>query len=102
MAESEVSAANELLAGLGLVWVHLAEYRITHGYVHVLLTTQGFSALANVYLANCSFICGPTSGGPWSVGVTEDGNERGLVLTAGELVVRALRVQVQPTEVDSR
>ncbi len=66
-----VVAADECLRGLGEVWVYLSEYRLTHGYLHVLLTDRQFARLADLYLADCLHICGPTSGGPWQCRLTE-------------------------------
>jgi len=89
--------ANEQLRTLGPVWVHLKEYRITFGYLHLLLVDRGFRRLGDVYLVDCESISGPTSGGPWAIRVAERPGGEGVILTAGdgELTVEAGRVRVE-------
>lgn len=89
--------ADRRLRELGPVWVSLAEYRNTHGYLHIHVTTDSFRRIADIYLTDCMYISGPTSGGPWTLQVNElrggsDGVELGA--GAGEFIVRAIRIQV--------
>jgi hypothetical protein len=85
------------LESLGEVWVHFYEYRITHGYLHLIFTDHRFQKKADVYMVDCNFISGPTSGGPWVVSVSymEQNGETIVELSAGgELLIRALRVEI--------
>ncbi|MBK8256731.1 MAG: hypothetical protein IPK82_29175 [Polyangiaceae bacterium] len=84
----------EFLEALDPVWVHLAEYRMTHGHLHLLLTNEHFRRVADVYLSDCMYIAGPTSGGPWTCSLREErnGTDNCLILSAGgELTIKALR-----------
>jgi hypothetical protein len=102
MTPREVDA---LLQGLGAVWVHLAEYRMTHGHLHLLLTNEHFQPLADVYLSDCIHIAGPTSGGPWTCSLCEERTDTDtyLVLSAGdELTIKALRAHASRATASGR
>lgn len=75
------------LADLGPVYVYIFEYRITHGYMHLALTgTSYHDRLADLYLGDCSFISGPTQGGPWKMVLKQATDNEGhpvLVLRSG-------------------
>src|SRR5687768_6938157 len=95
------------LRSFGRVWIYLGEYRVAHGYLHVIITRESFrSRLANLYFADSGHIYGPTSGGPWTVAVEEEiiGEQREVVFNAGNgiLTIRALRIRAEwlqePTE----
>jgi hypothetical protein len=92
-------AANELLSRLGDVWIYLAELRLTHGYLHLLVTTREFQKLADVYLTDCISIHGPTSGGPWRiqvVAVAAEGQDEVILRSEdGSLSIRAVRIRAQ-------
>jgi hypothetical protein len=96
---------NALLQGLGPVWVHMAEYRMTHGHLHLLLTDEHCRQVADVYLSDCLHIAGPTSGGPWTCSLREEraDTETYLVLSAGgELTIKALRAHASRSTAPGR
>lgn len=69
---TDISSATEELSRLGAVYVYLVEYRLTHSYMHLLLTGENFREVkAHLHLIGCSFICGKTLAGPLLVTVTE-------------------------------
>lgn len=93
------------LRALGHVWIHLNEYRITHGYLHLLVTGREFRPkLADVYFSDCATICGPTSGGPWEIDTSLAKLDEGSIVVmragGGDFVVRALRVSARFGEGD--
>lgn len=93
----EIEQANELLRCCGDVAIQIAEYRATHGYLHILMTDSGFERKGDVYLTDCEYISGPTSGGPFAVAVfaRHDGAGVELRTAGGEFSVRAGRVRVE-------
>lgn len=88
------------LAKLGAVYLYVFEYRITHGYMHLALTGSTFhDRLADLYLGDCSFIQGPTQGGPWTLTVIESLDDAGHAMlelrsTCRNFVVHCLRASV--------
>jgi len=61
MIQNPALIKDELARIDGLVDVHLAEYRITMGYLHLVLTGREFHEVrANLYFGDCYFICGET------------------------------------------
>jgi hypothetical protein len=100
MRKQSIEDIRAMLEGIGKVWLYLSEYRITHGYLHILVTDGNFSGLADLYLTDTFYINGSTSGGPWNVSVTEEvrDGDKCVVLLAegGALTVRALRIHAEP------
>jgi len=96
---TEMPAMSAYLEGLGAVHLYLVEYRMTHGYARVLLTAPtGFTKLAHVYLRDCHFIAGPTSGGPWTCSLRAGNDDEApspFVFEAGPFQIKALNVQVE-------
>src|SRR5688500_14436038 len=94
---NNITEMNHILESLGAVWVRISEYRMTHGYMHLLITDAAFTKLADMYFTDCFLICGPTSGGPWRLNLStgKEGGDPIVILSAGEgaFVVKALRVQ---------
>lgn len=88
------------LAKLGAMYVYVFEYRITHGYMHLALTGSSFhDRRADVYLGDCSFIHGPTEGGPWTLEVMESIDDAGHPMlefrsTCGSFLVHCLRASI--------
>jgi hypothetical protein len=99
MSNQSIDAISKALESLGEVWLYLSEYRLTHGHLHLLVTDRNFSKLADVYLSDCTHICGPTSGGPWNVSARHEmeGDARCVVLFTqdGALTIRALRIHIE-------
>jgi hypothetical protein len=94
----EPNDINREINGLGSVWVYLNEYRLTHGYLHLLITDEHFKRRADLYLTDCLHICGPTSGGPWRLRLEAhpSGAQSVLTLSTSDdlFVVKAIRAQL--------
>ncbi|MFO0761440.1 MAG: hypothetical protein U0359_33485 [Byssovorax sp.] len=90
---------SEELHGLGQVWVQISEYRITHAYLEIVLTIGGFRRrVARVWLTDCFYISGQTSGGPCGMSIVEEqtGNGSELTLKAGDVfVAKGLRAGLE-------
>ena len=93
---AEPKMINEALQALGAVWIQIQEYRSTHGYIDILLTEDGArQKVGRVWLTDCFFICGCTSGGPFNLTVVEEQTEgnRIVVLMAGkDFVTKGIRI----------
>jgi hypothetical protein len=93
---------SKFLETLGEVWVFFEKYQITHGYLNLHLGRDGFRPkVATIHLIGCSYVCGPTTGGPWRLQVEEEAGPEGtrVVLRAGEaFIAKAERVQAEPVE----
>ena len=102
MRSQDLEEARKVLTGLGLVWYQVAEYRMTHGYLHVLITDAGFQRLAHVYLYDSDRLCGATSGGPLGLDVREElcDGETCVVFTIGDgaFVASGMRLVVELAE----
>jgi hypothetical protein len=94
---TEIEQIDSLLQGCGNVHVQFSEFKATHGYLHILLTGEGFQRKGDIYLTDCEFISGPTAGGPWVVRLRARADGEGVEVSAGErtLVVLAGRVSVE-------
>lgn len=100
----------EALTGLGPVYLYLAEYRMTHGYLHLRLTREGFHDVkAHLYLVDCDYISGTTLVGPCKVSLRmeREENQDVLVLSAepnvrGGFTAKGLRISIEyPTKESS-
>ncbi len=87
----------QVLAEVGAVWIRIVEYRDTHGYMHVMLSKDGRTALVDLYFRDCLRVDGVLSGGPWTCTLLEEtfGEDRCLVLRSAGLSVHALAVAVE-------
>jgi hypothetical protein len=100
-----IEELNRILTSPGAVQMQIQEYRSTHGYLAIVLTDGDNRQCGLLYMSDCSYICGPTSGGPFSWSITSEPGERceELVIRGGELMARALRVGfAYPGEYGSR
>ena len=95
--ERNTTVIDDTLRKLGRSYFQISEFRITHGYLHLLVTNSSFKRLIDIYLGDCFYLCGPTSGGPWEATLRERvvGGKRDLVLSIGDgtMVMHALRAK---------
>lgn len=85
------------LAQIGPVYVYINEYRLTHRYLHLRLTGNGYhDHIGDLYLSDCFHICGPTDGGPWDLVVREVkvNGDKCIVLSdgTGDFSAQCLRI----------
>lgn len=94
--ETSIESVGNALRSLGAAYLQIQEYRMTHGYLHLLLTDRDFTRLADLYLSDCYFISGPTSGGPYRLMLEQrhdDGQEAVFVSTEpAAFMAKALKV----------
>ena len=93
----------QLLKKLESVFISIKEYRMTHGYLHLLLTNKSFKVLGQILLFECFFICGPTSsGGPYKVTIKKEFDGKQDIFTVFSepegFIAKCLRVDITDEE----
>jgi hypothetical protein len=93
-----IAELDDYLTKLEFVHLYIKEFRITHSYLHLLITGERFHDVkCNIYMTDCTYISGPPQGGPWRLRASElHGGNRIIEISEYErrFFVRALRVQL--------
>jgi hypothetical protein len=94
-----IAELDDYLSQLGLVHLYIREYRITHSYLHLSVAGEHFHDVkCNIYLTDCTYLCGPPQGGPWRLRASELVGDGDRIIEIAEdtrrFFVRGLRVHV--------